>query len=171
VQIVLFRHGPAGRRDVSRWPDDAKRPLTPRGEERTLEAAKGLRRVIGRELKTVLTSPLLRSRRTAEIVAETFGLTAPRSHAELAPGGSYRALIEALKKLGSDDRVILVGHEPDLGRLAGTLLFGAPRPIPLRKAGACVIEFVGEIAPGEGRLTAFLPPRLLRRLSSSRKKV
>jgi hypothetical protein len=44
------------------------------------------------------------------------------------------------------------------------LLFGAPRALPLRKSGACLVEFVGEVAPGGGRLQWFMPPKVLRRL-------
>jgi len=47
---------------------------------------------------------------------------------------------------------VLVGHEPDLGKLAGVLLFGAPAALPLRKAGACSIEFDNHCAAGKGRL-------------------
>jgi hypothetical protein len=39
MKIILFRHGPAESRDPERWPDDAERPLTPRGEKRTRLAA------------------------------------------------------------------------------------------------------------------------------------
>lgn len=163
MRVILFRHGPAERRDADRWPDDGERPLTERGIARTRAAARALARVTSGG-SIVLTSPLVRARQTAEILQDALELEEhPTTLAALAPGGSYRDVIRALHDVKAGDRVFLVGHEPDLGKLAGTLLFGAPATsLPLKKAGACIIHFVGEVAPGAGRLHAFLAPRALR---------
>ena len=72
-------------------------------------------------------------------------------------------MLQRLAELGPDEAVALVGHEPDLGKLAGVLLFGAPASLPLKKAGACVISFTDVAASGAGRLEWFLPPKALRR--------
>jgi len=167
--IVLFRHGPAGRRDASRWPDDEERPLTPRGEARTLAAARGLRRLVPRGAH-VATSPLVRAEQTARLIEGVIQPARLEVLEALAPGGSYRNVVEWLGGLGSDETLVLVGHEPDLGRLAGVLLFGAPRALPLKKAGGCGIEFVGDPTPGEGVLKWFLPPRALRELAGKKRK-
>jgi phosphohistidine phosphatase len=167
--IVLFRHGPAGRRDASRWPDDEVRPLSPKGEARTRAAARGLRGLVPRGAH-VVTSPLVRAEQTARVLEGAIQPSRFEVLDALAPGGSYRKVVEWLGTLGSDETVVLVGHEPDLGRLAGVLLFGAPRALPLKKAGACGIEFVGEPTPGEGVLTWFLPPRALRELAGKKRK-
>jgi phosphohistidine phosphatase len=79
------------------------------------------------------------------------------------------SLVTWIAKRRPGSTLVLVGHEPDLGRLAGVLLFGAPRALPMRKAGACVIDFVGAVEPGEGRLHGFVPPRALRRLAGRKK--
>jgi phosphohistidine phosphatase len=170
MQVILFRHGPAGRRDASRWPDDADRPLTPKGERRTLEAALGLARLSG-AVTHVVTSPLERAARSAAIVREALETDAPETLDALAPGRGYQRVLDRLRALPSDACVVLVGHEPDLGKLAGVLLFGAPAALPIRKAGACAIQFVAEVAPGAGRLKWFLPPRALRRVARRRSKV
>jgi len=81
----------------------------------------------------------------------------------LAPGGSIRAIVRRLAESRQDDEIFLVGHEPDLGRLAGSLLFGTPdAPLPLKKAGVCAVDLDGPVEPGGARLRYFLPPRLLR---------
>src|SRR5437762_3410272 len=64
----------------------------------------------------------------------------------------------------------LVGHEPDLGKLAGSLVFGAPRALPLKKAGACAIDFAGPVEAGAGQLAWFMSPKQLRALSRLRRK-
>jgi len=169
MKLVLFRHGPAGRRDSRRWPDDALRPLTSRGEERTRAAASGLCRMIGAPRARIMTSPFARAARTAELLREcSRGRATVEESALLVPGGPFRPVIAMLEKCRAGETLILVGHEPDLGKLAGTLLFGAPHPLPLRKAGACVIAFVGAVAPGKAALLGFYPPRVLRRLAGPR---
>lgn len=169
MRVILFRHGPAERRDADRWPDDAERPLTARGIARTRMAARALARLTQGGTR-VLTSPLARASQTAAILHHALGLEEPvKPLAALAPGGSYRDVLRALHDMKAGDRVFLVGHEPELGKLAGVLLFGAPATsLPLKKAGACIIHFVGEVAPGAGRLHAFLAPRALRQMRHAR---
>jgi phosphohistidine phosphatase len=170
MQVILFRHGPAGRRDATRWPEDAKRPLSPRGEQRTRAAARGIGRLAG-EVTHLATSPLVRAVQSAAALHDEIGAPEPRALEALAPGGGYRRTLEWLRGLPSEAVVVLVGHEPDLGKLAGVLLFGAPAALPIKKAGACAVEFVSEVAPGAGRLKWFLPPRALRRFASRGSKV
>jgi phosphohistidine phosphatase len=119
----------------------------------------------------VLSSPLRRAEQTAKLLQLALGGSRAFEIADwLRPGTSYRRVLDELRERGSDESLILVGHEPDLGRLAGVLLFGAPKGLPLKKSGACAIEFVGGLVPGEGRLKWFAPPRLLRRVSRKRSK-
>ncbi len=171
MRVILFRHGPAGERDPERWPDDGQRPLTPRGELRARRAARGLLQ-LEPSLRTVLTSPLERCARTARILREEAALrVAPEPLTALAPGGDPEAVLRRLDEESPEAWVALVGHEPDLGRLAGLLVFGAPTPLPLKKAGGCSIEFLDAIVPGEGRLRWFLPSRALCRLAAARSRV
>jgi len=171
MQVILFRHGPAGERDPDRWPDDALRPLTARGRERTRRAARGLGALLGRQ-PLILTSWFKRAQQTADLLAEELLASAPALEPALEPGSSQSALLEHLAAMESDQAVVLVGHEPDLGALAGRLLTSGPLRLPLKKAGACQIHFVAALKPGEGRLDWFLNPRILRRIGRrARKKV
>src|SRR5262245_14072805 len=144
MRIVLVRHGPAETRDASQWPDDGLRPLTARGIERTEAAAAGLAR-LEPKVGAVLSSPLVRAMMTAEILRKALGLEGDVGTLDaLAPGGSLRSVVRRLAESESRDTIFLVGHEPDLGRLAGVLLFGAPdSSLPLKKAAACAISFDG----------------------------
>ena len=74
-----------------------------------------------------------------------------------------------LPDVREDEAIALVGHEPDLGKLAGTLLFGAPAHVAIKKAGACAIEFESRAGAGGGRLLWFMPPRMLRRMARAKK--
>jgi phosphohistidine phosphatase len=172
MRIYLFRHGPAGSRDPSRWPDDSLRPLSPRGEDRTERAARGLARLENGPT-LVISSPLLRCMQTAKHLRQSLELETPIEALDaLAPGGSVRATLQRLAQFEDDDAVFLVGHEPDLGKLAGVLLFGSgASSVPLKKAGACLVWFDDTVKPGEGELRAFLPPRVLRGLARKESKV
>src|SRR5262247_2021812 len=163
MRLILFRHGPAGQREAKRWPDDAKRPLTRRGRERTTLASAGLRRLLGRPGR-IAASPLLRARQTAEVLGAAAGPEVRIETLEaLVPGAPYREALRWLREVESGATVILVGHEPHLGKLAGMLLFNSvSATLPLKKAGALWIDFIGPVEPGVGRLRAFLPPRVLR---------
>ena len=169
LRVVLFRHGPAGKRDVARWPDDELRPLTPKGEARTRRAAAGLVTLTG-GVRAIWTSPLARAAGSAALLREVYRDARVTTVESLRPGGSWRELIERLQQgRGAGGTIVLVGHEPDLGKLAGSLVFGAPRALPLKKAGACAIEFKGPVEAGKGQIEWLLPPRLLRARAGRRK--
>ena len=161
-ELYLIRHGVAEERGDA-WPDDSKRPLTEDGTSRMRKAARGLSR-LGVVFDIVLTSPLVRARQTAEIVA---GGLAPRPSLvnleSLAPDAGYAALITELEKHARKPRIALVGHEPDIGELAARLI-GSRHPIPFKKGAVCRID-VDEIPPGgPGDLQWLLTPKILRSL-------
>ena len=168
MRLLLLRHGPADERDPLRWPDDRLRPLTPKGIERSTRAIRGILKLEDAP-DAIWTSPLRRAAQTAALLAESVGPDVLLEEREtLEPGGSYRTLLEHLAAVKDTELLVLVGHEPDLGKLAGVLLFGAPAALPLKKAGACCIAFDEAPAPASGRLRWFLPARTLSRLAGAR---
>jgi len=161
MRLILFRHGSAGRRDPKRWPDDRVRPLTSVGAQLVRAAAEGLAR-IEPDIEQVVSSPFARARQTARVLADVIGTGEIEEMEALRPEGSVSDLLGPLSTRVSDRSLVLVGHEPDLGILAGLLLFGSPGALPLKKAGACSIRFEAAPREGAGRLAWFLPPKLLR---------
>jgi phosphohistidine phosphatase len=158
-ELYLIRHGIAEERGDA-WPDDSKRPLTDDGTSRMRKAARGLSR-LDIVFDIVLTSPLVRARQTAEIVA---GGLAPRPSLvnidSLAPDAGYAALLADLEKHARKPRIALVGHEPDIGELAGRLI-GSRRSIEFKKGAICRID-VDDIPPsGPGQLRWFITPKIL----------
>jgi len=158
-ELYLIRHGVAEERGDA-WPDDSKRPLTEEGTSRMRKAARGLSR-LGITFDIVLTSPLVRARQTAEIVA---GGLAPRPSLvnieSLAPDAGYAALMADLEKHARKPRIALVGHEPDIGELAARLI-GSRRAIEFKKIAICRID-LDEIPPsGPGQLRWFVTPKIL----------
>jgi phosphohistidine phosphatase len=161
-ELYLVRHGLAEERGDA-WPDDSKRPLTDEGMSRMRKAARGLER-IGVAIDVVLTSPLVRARQTAEIVA---GALDPRPSLvnvdSLAPDGTFAAVVADLEKHSRKTRIALVGHEPMLGELAARLI-GSRHAIEFKKGGVCRID-IEQLPPGgPGDLRWMLTPRILRAL-------
>ena len=92
VELYLIRHGVAEERGAA-WPDDSKRPLTDNGMTRVRKSARGLDE-LGVTFDVILTSPLVRTRQTAEIIA---GELDSHPHVvqvhSLAPGGTNQTVM------------------------------------------------------------------------------
>lgn len=135
MKLYLLRHAIAAERRPGR--SDAQRRLTPRGRRRMERIARAMRRA-GIRVDAIYTSPLPRAAETAAVVAAALGTAAPRETPGLAPDGSVAELLReiALRHGRRGAGILLVGHEPDLGRLASQLLTGSTGgPFRLRKGG------------------------------------
>ena len=161
-ELYLIRHAIA-EASGDAWPDDAKRPLTDRGSARMRKAARALARH-GVSIDVVLTSPFMRTRQTAEIVAAAFDSRPAIVNVEaLAPGGSQTTVLSELEKHMRRGRIAIVGHEPGIGELAGRLI-GMRHALEFKKGAVCRID-VDTLPPrGAGVLRWFLTPKLMRGL-------
>jgi phosphohistidine phosphatase len=159
-QIYLVRHGLAEERGDA-WPDDAKRPLTDEGMARMRKSMRGLSR-LGVSFDVVLTSPLVRAKQTAEIVA---GGVSPRPSIvtadSLSPAGGFAAIVADLEKHARKTRIALVGHEPGIGELAARLI-GSRHAIEFKKGAVCRIDLETLPPSGPGDLRWLLTPRIMR---------
>jgi phosphohistidine phosphatase len=122
MKLYVMRHGPA--EDQSGSGLDGDRALTASGRERVRAVAKLLVE-LGEAPLAVITSPLVRAVQTAEIVALVTQLGQGKGSVEvrreMSPSGHTSALVDTLLAEGRK-RVMVVGHEPDLGELVTTLL-------------------------------------------------
>lgn len=162
IRLVLVRHAIAEERGPS-WPDDDERPLTREGMRKWKQAARGLALLVPRA-DALLTSPLVRTCQTAEVLAHAMGgQTRLEPFAALRPGTGTVDTIAALKARPVKGTVLLVGHEPSLSELASTLLHlhGA---VEFKKGAAMALVTQGLGARGPARLEWFVTPRLLRAL-------
>jgi phosphohistidine phosphatase len=114
--------------------------------------------------RLTITSPLTRAVQTAEIAAEKACRKNMVVASELLlPGADNGKLITYLKGCRNARRVMLVGHEPQVGLLVATLLGREDDKTPLKK-GACVAlkldgdkpaGFLWYLVPGKKRTTSF----------------
>jgi phosphohistidine phosphatase len=162
LELYLIRHGIAAERGPQ-YPDDTKRPLTAEGISAMKKVVRGLDE-LGVGFDLILTSPLVRTRQTADIVAGSRGKPRVQNSNALTPSGTSAAVIEELAKHKHKRRVALVGHEPNIGELAARLI-GAASPLPFKKGAVCRIDLESLPPGGVGELRWFMPPRVLRRLA------
>jgi len=129
VRLYLVRHAEAASGEP-----DALRPLTPGGRAAARElgerlAAEGVRPT------AVLSSPLLRARETAAELSRALDCAAEADE-RLAPGATGETVRAAVADRG--DEVVVVGHQPDCGRIAAAISGGDEPEFP--PAGLVVLE-------------------------------
>ncbi len=159
MRLYLIRHASAVPSGTPGIPDD-ERPLTPAGEKKWKRAARGLARLLKRP-DALLTSPLPRAWRTAEIAASAWGRV-EATPADVLAHGRFEEWEAVLSGYGPDARVALVGHEPHLSGLLARLVGADAVRMPFKKGGVAVVDLPGPLSGG-GTLVAVLPPGLLRK--------
>jgi phosphohistidine phosphatase len=159
--LYLMRHGIAVPHGTPGIAED-ERPLTPEGEKRARQVAYGLRR-LDVKVDRVVTSPLPRARRTAEIAAEVLGVLVDLEVAVVLKAGSDAETIRAWLDTRDEEKLMIVGHDPAFSDLVGLLATGgAARGIgELRKGGVAAFA---RLPDGRLVLDWLARPRILRRL-------
>jgi phosphohistidine phosphatase len=162
MEIYVLRHGIAVDRGTPGYKKDSDRPLTPEGESKMHEIAESMR---GMDLKfdLILSSEFIRAEQTANIVAgeldEEVNFTK-----FLEPGANALELISEIND-EKPQRVLLVGHEPDLSHLISVLIAGGSEAgIELKKGGLCKLTTDRLVFGQCATLNWLLTPKQLRKL-------
>ena len=126
MELYLLRHGFAVERGTRGFEDDFTRPLTTKGRRQLRTTAAAMKK-LGRNFDLILSSPLVRAKQTAEIVAAELKLKKRLKYSNaLAPGGVAAVLLRQLGRVKpAPEKILLVGHEPDLSRLISVLVTGS----------------------------------------------
>jgi len=149
--IYIARHAWAYEFGDSRWPDDSLRELEPEGAERYLQLVQALAER-GFAPEVIATSPYVRCRQTAEIIAR-----ATEHHSEiisteaLAPGSDFHAICQWSRQTGCD-KICWVGHAPDVGIMTAALVGDQHANIRFAKGTVAAVRFDSDIAYGAGEL-------------------
>lgn len=145
MNIYILRHGEAANKED--YKEDSLRPLTKDGKEIVKLVAKAIKSM-QISFDVILASPYLRTRQTAEIVANTLQLSQSNGQqtnklkytGNLMPSTDPKKMVkEITSKYANKKSILLVGHEPYLSRLINSLLH-ANISIELKKAGLCKLE-------------------------------
>src|ERR1041385_7817682 len=139
MKLYILRHGDAAEHGDPRFKEN-ERPLTPKGIQRTKQLTHALRQMEV-SFDAILSSPLVRARQTAEIVARGVKEKVELTDA-LSPSGSMEKLVEHINAIRpAAESVLLTGHEPYLSGFISLLCVGGPElPLKLKKGALCRLE-------------------------------
>jgi phosphohistidine phosphatase len=165
MQLILIRHGIAqDRREFAESTEleDSFRPLTMKGRKKMQKISLELKTwVSGVDL--IVSSPYLRAKQTAEIVAHVFNRGQIKEASELVPQSPPNMFLQWLKAHGkSHSTIVAVGHEPQMSLLASYLMTGKAESIlMLKKSGLACLEFSSwsDLEPGFAELVWLIQPR------------
>lgn len=161
MKLLLVRHGIALDRDTPGVSDNL-RPLTEEGARKFQKTARGLAALVTADL--ILTSPLLRAKQTAEILARHWPGVATQESDPLGEGAREK-FEESLTRAAEDAVIAAVGHEPFMSEwTAHWLGAAAGAAFEYKKGGAALIEFRGRPVEEGGRLVFFLAPKAVKDL-------
>jgi phosphohistidine phosphatase len=146
MELILWRHA-----DAEAGDPDLERELTEKGRKQAKRVAAWLRERLPRDAR-VLVSPARRAQQTAQALAVSF-----ETEAALAPGAPAKRVLAAAGWPDASGTVVVVGHQPALGRSAALVLAGAPSEWSIKKGGAWWLERRDD---GEVVLRAVVSPDL-----------
>ena len=153
MDVYLLRHGDAG----SAWTqNDDQRPLSVEGIARIKRQANTLQGW-GVHMDVLITSPYVRARQTAEVVAKVFGVSVIEDK-RLAAGCSLRDAVAVLHDHAASKHIWLTGHEPDLSTITAALIGGGQIKMP--KGGLARVH-ISTLQPPNGELIWHLTPQIM----------
>ena len=163
--LYLVRHAIAVESGTPGYADE-DRPLTEEGIERMQRAARGLARLIDPP-DLIASSPLLRAKQTAEILAVALQSRDGVSEwPALIPSAAASKVLPQIKgQNGDSGAILLVGHEPHISLLTALLMGTAPHAFAYKKGGVCALECPAKITQGSAKMMWFLTPKQLRQLA------
>ncbi|MDE1769786.1 MAG: phosphohistidine phosphatase SixA [Thaumarchaeota archaeon] len=163
MDLLVLRHGEAGQR--SNLAGDFKRSLTVEGKQEIVEIANGLKS-LDVELDHILTSPLLRAKQTAELVAKSLKYKSKIEEIDsLKPEGNRLEFYSTLSKFKQDSVVLVVGHEPYLSEMIGEAISQSGCRIDLKKSGLARVRVLATLPKIRGELRWLLTPKQLKKLA------
>jgi phosphohistidine phosphatase len=124
MDLILWRHA-----DAAEGGRDLERKLTAKGRKQAARMAEWLVARLPSKY-AVVASPARRARETADALAVRYKISE-----RLAPGAAPADILEAAGWPSQKGSVIVVGHQPDLGRAAAVLLSGAEAEWSVKKGG------------------------------------
>lgn len=122
MDLLLWRHAEAEDGD-----EDMKRRLTSRGELQAQRMAKWILAHQPKDMR-IIVSPAVRTQQTAKALKLPY-----ETNRKIGPEACVSELIAASNWPTSPSAVLIVGHQPSLGRLASLLLAGHEADMSIKK--------------------------------------
>jgi len=150
MELILWRHA-----EAEDGVPDAERALTKKGRKQAAAVAAWLRPRLPGKVR-ILASPATRAQQTAAALELPFVTTA-----EVAVGVGVAEVLRATGWPDAGETVIVVGHQPTLGRVAASLLAGTESDWSVKKGAAWWLARRARAGSGQVVLRAVIGPDLL----------
>ncbi|MBX3414069.1 MAG: histidine phosphatase family protein [Pirellulales bacterium] len=161
MQLYIVRHAWAGEYGDPRYPDDRLRPLTREGKERFAEMVRKLAKR-GFAPRFIATSPLVRCRQTADIIAAGVrGKPVVEELPALAPGSDLAALLAWSAAQSADAELAWVGHMPDVAELTAAMIGDRRALIRFAKGAVAALDAPSPLRAGSAELQWLATAKLL----------
>jgi phosphohistidine phosphatase len=162
MELYVLRHAialTAAEAGVSR---DSERPLSSEGRDKMKRIAAAMKS-IGVEVDLILSSPYVRARETALMAHEGLGLKDCLEFTDaLASGEDSKLILAELKThFKKSERIMVVGHEPDLSLLISKITSLGRLRVEMKKAGLAKIEITETHPELKGTLEFLLTPKVM----------
>lgn len=154
MELILWRHAEA---EIGE--PDLGRKLTGRGEKQARRVAEWLHAQLP-DTARILVSPATRAQQTAKALSE-ISHRKLRTVEQIAPGAGMRDVLEAAEWPRAKVPVVIVGHQPVLGQVAGYLLSGEVQNWSVKKAAVWWISSRQRDGDEQTVLRAVISPDLL----------
>lgn len=150
MDLLLWRHA-----EAEEGEDDMKRPLTARGEKQATRMAHWIIAHQPPNLR-IIASAATRTQQTAKALKLPF-----ETHRKIGPDACVSELIAASGWPQANGAVLIIGHQPSLGRLASLLLSGHETDWTIKKGALWWLS--NRVRRGETQtvLRAVIPSELL----------
>lgn len=150
MDLLLWRHA-----EAEDGEDDLKRRLTERGERQAKVMAGWIRQRQPKDLR-IIVSPSIRTQQTAQALKLPF-----ETLRKIGPEACVSELIAASGWPQASGAVLIVGHQPSLGRLAALLLAGHEAEWSIKKGALWWLS--NRVRRGETQtvLRAMIPAEML----------
>jgi phosphohistidine phosphatase SixA len=149
--IYIARHAWAYEFGDPRWPDDSQRELEVGGAERYMRVVEALAER-GFAPEAIATSPYVRCRQTAKLIAEyTHGQPPVTELEALEPGSDFEALV-AWSRETACEQVCWVGHAPDVSNLTAALVGDGRADIRFAKGAIAAVRLFEPVGHSCGEL-------------------
>ncbi len=122
MDLLLWRHA-----EAEEGEDDLRRRLTGRGEKQALRMANWINARQQKDLR-IIVSPAVRTQQTAQALKLSF-----ETNRKIGPEACVSELIAASGWPQANGSVLIIGHQPSLGRLASLLLAGQEADWTIKK--------------------------------------
>lgn len=150
MDLILWRHA-----EAEEGSDDMQRALTRRGQKQASAMATWLRKQLPDDF-ALLASEALRSQQTAALFAKSYEVVP-----ELNPDASVEQVLTAIDWPRSGKTIVLVGHQPYIGRLAATLMSEQPLLWSVKKGAIWWLSHRERHGIEQVRLKAMMTPAML----------